>query len=307
MPETSLPEITQTPVDATAPPTLVFLVGINADQTLTAQLEPVVVQFAAEAGLAYERRDIMGSDSAPQNTQFVVAIGPTVTIADLVPVMPDVQFIAVGMDGLLPSPNLTTIALGENGRYNQAFLAGYIAAMTDTEYRVGIISLGDVEGQRYRESFLNGAVYFCGFCNPIYPPYWEYPLFYEVSPGASTDIWQQAAEDLISKSVTTIHVAPDVADDRLLVYLADRGQMIVGTGQPPDTALGHWIASVELDYTSGFAQVLWEVFSGGALGQVSVSMAVSYANPAFISEGRLNHLTEVIEQLENGMIDPLGE
>jgi hypothetical protein len=265
------------------------------------------MQFAAEAGLAYERREIMGPDSAPQNTQFVVAIGPAPTIVDMVPVMPDVQFVAVGMDGLPLSPNLTTVSLGANGRYSQAFLAGYIAAISDAEYRVGIISLGDVEGQRYRDSFLNGAVYFCGFCNPIYPPYWEYPLFYELPPGASPEMWQQAAEDLISRSVTTIHVAPDAADDRLVIYLAERGQMIVGAGQPPDAAMGNWIASVALDYASGFGQVLWDVFQGGALGEVSTSLTVTYANPGYVSEGRLNHLEEIIEQLENGMIDPLGE
>jgi hypothetical protein len=179
--------------------------------------------------------------------------------------------------------------------------------MSDAEYRVGIISFGDVEGQRYRNSFLNGAVYFCGFCNPIYPPYWEYPLFYEVTPGASPEVRQQAAEDLISRSVTTIHVAPDIADDGLLIYLAERGQMIVGAGQPPDVVLGNWIASVELDYSSRFTQVLRDVFQGGALGQVSVTLAVTYANPGYMSEGRLNHIEELIEQLENGMIDPLGE
>jgi hypothetical protein len=307
VPGTSPPESTQSPAVTLPPPALVFLAGTGADQTLVAQLEPAVMQFAAEVGLVYERRDIMGLDSAPQNTQMVVAIGPTPTIAELLPVMPDIQFVAVGMDGLPLSPNLTAVTLGTNERYSQAFLAGYIAAMTDVEYRVGVISLGDVEGQRYRDSFLNGAVYFCGFCNPIYPPYWEYPLFYEVPPGASPEMWQQAAEDLISRSVTTVHVAPGAADERLLVYLAERGQMIVGTGQPPEAAMGNWIASVEVDYASGFAQVLRDVLQGGALGQVAISLTVSYANPGYMSEGRLNHLKGVIEELENGMIDPLGE
>jgi hypothetical protein len=307
VPETSSPDITQPPAVSTPSPALAFLAGNDADQALVALLEPVVMQFATEAGLAYERREIMGTDSAPQNTQFVVAIGPTPTIAGLVPVMPDVQFVAVGMEGLPLTPNLTTVTLGAYGLYNQAFIAGYIAAMTDAEYRVGIISSGDVEGQRYRNSFLNGAVYFCGFCNPIYPPYWEYPLFYEVPPGASPEIRQQAAEDLVARSVTTIHVAPGVVDESLLTYLAERGRMIVGATTPPEAARGNWIASVEIDYASGFAQVLWDVFQGGALGQVSTSLTITHANPGYLSEGRVNHVKEVIEQLENGMIDPLGE
>jgi hypothetical protein len=284
-----------------------LLAGIDADQILVAQLEPVVTQFATDSGLVFERREILGPDSIPQNIQFVVAIGPIPTIIDMVPALPDVQFVAVGVDGLPDLPNLTTMSLGGTERYNQAFMAGYIAAMSDPEFRVGIISVGDVEGQRYRDSFMNGVVYFCGFCNPIYPPYWEYPLFYEVSPGAAPEVRQQAAEDLIARSVTTIHVAPEVADDSLLNYLANRGLMIVGTGQPPDTSTENWIGSVESDYVSLFEQVLRDVFQGGALGQVSNSPVITHVNPGYMSEGRLNHLEEVMGQLENGLIDPLGE
>jgi len=294
--------------EVTLPPeTLVFWAGIDADPTLAAEMEPVVMLFAADAGLAYERREILAPDSAPQNTRFVVALGPAPTLGNLLPVMPEVQFVAVGVEGLPLTANLTTLSSGGSESYSQAFMAGYIAAMFDEEYRVGIISLGDEEGRRYRDSFLNGAVYFCGFCNPIYPPYWEYPLYYEVSPGAAPEVWQQAAEDLISKSVTTIHVAPGVADERLDIYLAGRELMIVGTSIPPEGAKANWIASVEMGYLTGFEQILWDVFRGGALGEVLLSLEITHVNSEYMSEGRLAHSAEVIEQLANGMIDPLGE
>jgi hypothetical protein len=296
-----------TPEVTLPPETLVFLAGIDADPALAAQIEPIVVKFAADAGYAYERRDILGADSAPQNTRFVVALGPAPTLGDLLPVMPEVQFVVIGVDGLPLTANLTMLLSGGNENYSQAFMAGYIAAMFDDEFRVGIISLGDEEGRRYRDSFLNGAVYFCGFCNPIYPPYWEYPLFFEVPPGAAPEVWQQAAEDLITKSVGAIHVAPGVGDERLDVYLAGRGLMIVGTSTPAEGAKANWIASVEMDLVSGFEQVLWDVFQGGALGEVPLSLEITHVNSEYFSEGRLAHSAGVIGQLENGMIDPLGE
>ncbi len=296
-----------TPEVTLPPEMLVFLASANADPTLAAQVEPIVVQFAADAGFAYERRDILGADSAPQNTRFVVALGPAPTLGGLLPVMPEVQFVAVDVDGLPQTSNLTTLSSEGREDYSQAFMAGYIAAMFDQEYRVGIISLGDEEGRRYRDSFLNGAVYFCGFCSPVYPPYWEYPLYYEVSPGAPLEVWQQAAEDLIAKSVRTIHVAPGVGDERLDIYLAGRGLMIVGTSAPPDGTQGNWVASVGADYLASLQQVLWDVFQGGALGDVSLSVEITHVNSEYLSEGRLAHCAEVIEQLENGMIDPLGE
>jgi hypothetical protein len=294
--------------EATLPPeTLVFLAGIDADPTLASQMEPIVMQFAADAGLAYERRDILAPDSVPQNTRFVVVLGPEPTLGNLLPVMPEVQFVAVGVDGLPQTVNLTTLSSGGRENYSQAFMAGYIAAMFDNEYRVGIISLGGEEGRRYRDSFLNGAVYFCGFCNPIYPPYLEYPLYYEVSPGAEPEVWQQAAEDLISKSVRTIHIAPGVADERLDDYLAGRGLMIVGISAPTEGAKANWIASVEMEILATLPQVLWDVFQGGALGQIPLSLEITHVNSEYFSEGRLTHSAEVIEQLANGMIDPLGE
>lgn len=289
------------------PPALVLLAGPEADLNLAAQIEPIVVQLAAEFGLHYELRQVMGPDSAPQNTRYVVALAPASTLADLVIAMPDVQFVAVGFEGLPQMPNLTMIGSGGDQKYVQGFLAGYIAALSSNEYRVGIISVGGEVGSRYRTSFLNGAIYFCGFCNPVYPPYEVYPLYYEVDPAGGIQVLQAAAEDLIARSVDTIHVAPGVGNDELLVYLAGRGLMIIGTSAPPDAILGNWVASVELDFMTSFQEVLRSVLQGSPMGEVSGSIKITYTNPNFLSQGRIAHLEELLEQLGDGTIDPVGE
>jgi hypothetical protein len=282
-------------------------VGPEADLTLATQIEPVVVQLAAEFGLHYELRQVMGPDSSPQNTRYVVVLAPASTLSDLVTAMPDVQFVAVGFEGLPQMPNLTNIGSGNDQKYFQGFIAGYIAALNSDEYRVGIISVGGEVGSRYRTSFLNGAIYFCGFCNPVYPPYKEYPLYYEVNPAGGIQVLQAAAEDLIARGVDTIHVAPGAGNDELLVYLAGRGLMIIGISTPPDAILGNWITSVELDLMTSFQEVLRSVLQGNPMGEVSGSIEITYANPNFLSQGRVAHLEELLEKLVDGTIDPVGD
>ncbi len=296
-----------TPTPPLPPPVLVLFVGPEADLTLAAQIEPIVVQLAADFDLHYELRQIMGPDSAPQNTRYVVALAPASTLTDLVIAMPDVQFVAVGFEGLPQMPNLTMIGSVDDQKYIQGFLAGYIAALNSDEYRVGIISVGGEVGTRYRNSFLNGAIYFCGFCNPIYPPYEEYPLYYEVDPAGGIQVLQAAAEDLVARGVDTIHVAPGAGNDELLAYLAGRGLMIIGTATPPEAVLGNWVASVELDFMISFQEGLRDVLQGNPMGKVSASIEITYANPNFLSQGRVVHLEELFEQLVDGTIDPVGE
>ena len=115
----------------------------------------------------------------------------------------------------------------------QGFIAGVIAAMLSNDWRVGVISLSDtVEGHAARTGFLNGVVYFCGLCRPAHPPFYEYPLVYELPSTATSAEWQEAANYMVDHDVLAVYVFPQAGDESMLSILAAGKINIISSGEP---------------------------------------------------------------------------
>lgn len=294
--ETATPTVQ--PTDTSQPPTVVLLSpaqGWGDDHT-------VVEQAVTARGLILDVRQGMALEEAPQNLRAVVSFGNLPGLDGLISGLPQVQFLVLGASGLPASPNLTTLA-GTGSLPEMGFVAGYIAGVQSEEWRIGIISVADPAGQVYRDAFVNGVHYFCGICNPVYPPYEPYPLYAEVAPGGGDVEVQQAADALISRSVDMVHVAPALQSESLYQYLAERNVRIIGSDAPPAGLETNWVASVIPTPVMNFSSVLDSVLSGQALGEVGVSLQVNYTG---ISQARLTHFAEIISKLESGEIDPVG-
>ena len=168
---------------------------------------------------------------------------------------------------------------------------------------MGLIYAGDENSRNYKNAFLSGAVYFCGFCNPYYPPYYEYPVYFEVPLGAGPEVLQQAANDLIAQGVNTVHLAPGAASDDLYRYLAERRMRFVGTSAPPAGLEGSWIASVLSGEEIDLNQVIPAVLNGQVQVELNGSISISFTG---LSAARIAHFIEILARLESGEIDPQG-
>ena len=132
--------------------------------------EAALNQVAAAAGLQILRQNALDPAAAPAGLRLVLAVGPQNDPTSLAAALPQVQFVATGYTGLTPTANLTILS-GSTGNANQAFMAGYIAAVQSDQWRIGVISTNDSAGQIYRQAFEHGVIYFCGSCAPLFPPY----------------------------------------------------------------------------------------------------------------------------------------
>ncbi|HSG24556.1 MAG TPA: hypothetical protein VLA32_00445 [Anaerolineales bacterium] len=286
------------PTDTSQPPMLVLLSPAQG----WGDNHALVEQAAAARGLVLDVRQGMSLEEAPQNLRAVVTFGNMPGLDGLISGLPQVQFLVLGASGLPASPNLTM--LEETGSLPElGFVAGYIAGVQAEEWRIGIISVADPAGQTYRDAFINGVHYFCGICNPKFPPYEPYPLYAEVAPGGGDVEVQQAADALISRSVDMIHVAPALQSETLYQYLAERSIRIIGTDAPPAGLEANWVASVISTPELAMNSVLDSVLDGQSLGVVGVSLNVNYTG---ISQARLTHFAEIISKLYSGEIDPVG-
>jgi hypothetical protein len=163
--------------------------------------------------------------------------------------------------------------------------------------------MGDEAGRTYQNAFLSGAVYFCGFCNPYFPPYYEYPVYYEIPVGSGSEGLQQAADDLIAKGVNTVHLAPGTQTEELFRYLAEQNMRFVGTEAPPTGLEANWIASVVSGGEIDLRQVIGGILNGQVEFESSSSLQITFTG---LSQARVTHYNEVLQQLESGVIDPQG-
>jgi hypothetical protein len=181
------------------------------------------------------------------------------------------------------------------------FAAGFIAAVVTEDWRVGVLG---VSGSPANPAFLNGAVYFCGLCNPPFPPF-DYPLQAEVPAGAGAPEWQAAVDTLIApeRDVRTVFIAPGAGDAALLEYLVQKGVFVLGVNPPPPAAQPRWVATVYADAVPALERIWPELLAGNG-GQMA-EMAVGYTdvNPAIFTPGRQNLVNGMLRDLEAGLLD----
>jgi hypothetical protein len=301
----------QTPTPEDQPPTpiltqsLVVLVAPpETETTLTEQLSSTLSELAAAEGLNFEQRTSFSKDDLSPEIKILVATYPDPGLDDLAQSAPAIQFLGILIPGLEPASNLTVIN-------NQAirpdyigFLAGYLAAVVTPEWRVGTISTSDsTEGTDHRQGFLNGAVFFCGLCRQIYPPFFNYPLYSEAPISSSPQEWVAVADTLIESAVETVYIAPGVGDETLLEYLAAAEINLIGTTPPPSGLLEHWIATITGDVQSA-VHAAWPGLiddQGGATH--AAPLTITNINPELFSPGRQHLVEKLISELSTGFID----
>ncbi len=306
---TPLPGPTEIPTPTPLPPTAVLWASPEADQGLVSSIQEIISQSATAAGMRFQVHPSLSLELiASENIQWAVVLPPAPGLNEMIVAAPQVRFLALGLDGLNPAPNLSAISSSGNNPDQQSFMAGYMAAAITPDWRIGVISIADSDyGQIARRSFLTGAKFFCGFCSPTYPPFYEYPLYVQMNGASAAAEWQAAADLLLQKNVKTIYVVPGAGDENLLRYLANAGVSLIGGTPPPSDLTGFWVATLGYQPLQGFND-FWPEFASGVDGQVkSIPLSIGDVNTALITPGQLRLVEEMFSDVKSGYIQLIGE
>lgn len=293
----------------TSPPTFASPLTILVKSSETnfsqaGQIESALSSHARAAGLRFQVRPSLDQADLDSEVGYVIALPPDPGLAALAAAAPETQFLGIGIPALQPLTNLTTIAPQGSAPDEIGFLAGYIAAVVSSEWRVGVISTSDdPAGIAARNGFLNGVIYFCGLCRQTHPPYYDYPLYVELPTTGSAAEWQAAADTLRDRLVKTVYVAPGAGDQALLEYLAQAGINIISSASPPEALGDNWIASLQPDYVQALQQAWPEFVDGNAGVNLPVSIQINAINEDIFTPGRQQLVQEFLVQLQNGYID----
>jgi hypothetical protein len=310
---TAPPLPTDTPAPSPTPtpeaPVAILLAPADADPATSAALQGALTRLAGQAGLGFEvRAELNAADLG--NVRIVVALPPASGLAELAASAPETQFLAFGIQGLQPTPNLSAIA-SPAGRPDQlGFVAGYLAAVITEDWRVGVVSeAGTTPGKAASLGFRNGMTYFCGLCLPVYPPFPNrgYPVQVELTEEAGAEDWQAAIDALTTWQVETVFVYPSVADEQLLADLAGAGINIIvasPTSEPPNAWHEHWVASLGSQDPLQSLPDLWAKLLAGKGGEeVLLPLGFTGTNPDLLSPGRQHLVEAMLADLLSGFID----
>jgi hypothetical protein len=262
--------------------------------------------LALQDGLQLETTSELSSADLSDDIRLVVALPPGSGVAQLAESNPQIQFLTLGVPDIEAGGNISTIKVSGSRADQIAFVAGYLAAAVTPDWRTGV--LGEPEtpgGKAARNGFVNGLVYFCGLCRPVYPPFpmTGYPIAESLSSGGSPTDWQATIANLQTWQVNTVFVDPGIATEELYRELANAGLNIIANELPPEGLSDQWIAAIHSgDPIEAVIEMWADLISGQGGLVVQMPLTVEAVNPELFSPGRQEMVNEMLKEFSEGYI-----
>jgi hypothetical protein len=257
------------------------------------------------AGLRWQVRPSLSQADFTPELHLVIVLPPDPGVAALAAAAPLTQFLSVAIPGVEPAENLSVIAASGERSDQQGFIAGVIAAMITTDWRIGTIGLADnVSSKAAENAFIYGGTYFCGLCLQAYPPFYDYPIVVNLPATASTAEWREIGNFMIDHMVQTVYVLPGAGDAAMFDTLAAANVNVIGEAMPSEALRAHWVVSLRpAEILPVVLELLPDLLNGEAGVKVAMPLTLLDANPDLFSPGRQRLAQETLDDLLAGFID----
>jgi hypothetical protein len=287
---------------------ILFLRPGDADPALADPIEAFLSQAAQAGGMRWQVRPTLAASDMPDEVRLLVILpGAGLDAAAITPMISAVaraQILVVGVPGLDPAANLTTVQLGNDRPDQLGFIAGFIAAMITPDYRSGMVGVVEnIPAKAAYKGFLNGDTYYCGLCLQSYPPFYNYPLYVEALAGAAGTEWWGNGEFLKDHQAETVFIYPGAGDDAMLRQLAEGGIHLIGTSLPSEDLRPNWVASLRTDPLPTILALIPQLLDGQGGQVITVPLQITDVNAELLSPGRLRYANEVLADLLAGFTD----
>ena len=303
-------QVTTTAVPLPSPtlpkPVTILVAPDLADPYQASSMQTALKDLAASSGMELRVTRTLAAGDLDPSIKIVVALQADPGLAGLVKDAPNVQFVAVGIPGLQPGPNLSLIGPEGFRPDQQAFIAGYMAAVLTVDWRVGVLGPGPVTtdgGQLVQDAFSSGVRFFCGLCRPAHPPL-AYPQAFAIDSPGDESGWRPAADNLLHAAVTTVYVSPVSSSPALLAYLFQAKVNLIGGLAPTDDLRSQWIATILPDPTSALKQLWPDLIAGKGGSELPMPIVINDTSSGLLNAARLRLVNSTLDDLVNGRIQP---
>ena len=303
---TESPTEIETEISPTLTPTQsvqkIILISDSAmDEFTLSQVQTALETLTVEAGYALEIQD-RASLEGKTGVLMVVSIGEDVDVKSLAQRYPEVPFVAVDNANSVPASNVFVIGDPIVDQQNRAFMAGYLAALISEDYKVAAIVPSETDTTEIvLESFVIGARFFCGLCQPKYPPYQSFPQWQTLPVENLEEQYQPIIDNFGNSGVEVLFVQGDLAATSLLTATSEYG-MTVMSDQSPEMRLNNYAGTIVNDPGQVLSDLWSEILNGLDGFRVPAPVILADRNPDLVSEGRYSMFLEMLENLQNGLV-----
>ncbi len=303
---TSPPTARPSPSASPQVPLAILVIPADMAKDQADQYETAVYDLAQAAGMRFQVLNTL----TPADLQLVgpalkvvIVFPPDPGLAALVAAAPQVQFLAIGISNLPSAPNLSTLASSGKPLEQEAFLAGYTAALLAQDYRIGMISLkDDPQAGAAETAFTNGMHFYCGLCLTQFPPMYTYPLFNEIPQDESQASYPAYGSYLITHQVSIVYVYPPLATPLLLNSLAQGGLYLIGESMTTQAVKANWIASLQPELLPTIQKAFPDLVAGHGGQTIASPIYLADVNPGLVSQGKLRLVQQTLDGLLAGTI-----
>jgi hypothetical protein len=293
-PPTSTPTPEVSPTPTLAPERIVLYdPQAQAGELLSSMMN----EFANVNGIGFENWTAL---SDLRGVKVIVLYATVDNLAEVAASAPQTQF----LDVISSTPSAGNISILAANPTHLAFMAGYLAAMTSTEWRAGAL-LSDDTNLGLADAFYNGGQYLCGRCTPKYGPILYYPQVYTESGTADATAWTALAQSLWNDTnANSVYIDPAGDFTPVLDMFAEE---YVFTANPASSNLARYTAVLGPDAPAGIQLALPDLLAGngGKVFTSPVTLAV-INNADVISPAKQTLFNEVSAKLAAGQINPLS-
>ena len=297
--DTPVPTVTPTPL----PGRVILVAPDNTAANDLQAAQSTLQDLAGGSNLVFETRQALQPSDVTSDVKIVVFLTPPSNLSDFTNAAGQTQFVVISASDLPTAANLTVIRLRTD---YQAFIAGYVGSLIANDWRLsGLFTSDGPNSDVQQQAFAAGEAYFCGLCNPQYPPFVTLPQVVTLPSSSDPATWQSAFGQVYNIDMDTVYVDPAASSPDLLNYLAANKLHILGGQSPTDNLKANWVATVLFDPVSSLKTV-WPSLVAGKGGQtVPASIVVTDTDDGSVSQGKMRLINETISMLLDGSLVPL--
>lgn len=296
--------VTPTPTEVLSG--VILVVSPEADQVSVSQIQASLNQLLSDEKLVLLDRENLSAEMITPAVTVVIGVGQGLNMIDLSVSNPETSFVVVGDPTVQPSDNLSVIGDPVIEQQHQFFVAGYLSALISEDYRTAsLIQLSDEDSNTMIDSFMVGAEFFCGVCNPLHPPYNDFPYWQMLSVENVSSGFEPVIENFVNYGVEVLFVPVELASSELLSYAGSFGLKVVSNGEP-DIARNNWVGTVMVDMGQALVDLWPRLLSNSKGVQVPGRILLTNTDAGLISEGRQRLFYDMISDLQSGLISPVS-
>ena len=307
-PATSAPVATDTSVPASvitstpASPLAVLILPTDMDPDASNLYQKTVYDLTQQAGYRFQVLNSMTTADIDPGLKVAIAVSKDPGITELAAAAPQAQFLAINIPEITPGGNVSVLA--DNTQTDiAAFLAGYTAAMTTDDYRIGMMMPKDnAQAITALNAYAKGMAYYCGTCQPVYFYTWKYPQYIEIPSTEDVNNYDAYADILMSQyKVDNIFLYPDIYTQDLATYIGTTGTSMIGTISPEQKPAG-WMMTIQPDVVKAIQNAWPQLTSGQGGLTVQSPLGIADVDPDLLSEGKQRLVEQTLDELQSGKI-----